>query len=221
MQTRTRASNRGGDGPGAKQTRKRLDPAARAGHILQMALQLFAERHYSRVTMRDIAEACDINVALIYYSYENKDALLRRALGHAIAELQAGYDVGLHLDPARQLTTWLRMHVPIAPMLVRMAKIMADYAASNLRDPHTDRLIQDFYRQEQDFLEACLARGVAQGIFRAVDVEQTARALSLQLDGIFYASQARGDTRIMRDIENLCGIVASPALAAVKTKGRR
>jgi len=198
----------------AKQTRKRMDPAVRAEHILNVALQLFAERHYGTVSMRDIAEACEINVGLIYYYYENKDELLRRALAHAIAELHAGYAVGAAPSPAAELTAWFRMHVPIAPMLIRMVKIMADYAASNIRDDHTDRLIQDFYAHEQQFLESCLRRGIAFGIFRPVNVAATARAFSLQLDGIFYASQARGDERIAQDIENLCSIIASPALAA-------
>jgi AcrR family transcriptional regulator len=197
-----------------KQSRKRMDPAVRAEHILNIALQLFAERHYGTVSVRDIAEACDINVGLIYYYYENKDELLRRVLGHAIAELQAGYDLGEHLNPAEELTAWLRMHVPIAPMLLRMVKIMADYAASNIRDAHTDRMIQAFYAREQNFLENCLQRGIALGIFRPVNVQITARAFSLQLDGIFYASQARGDASIEQDIENLCSIAASPALAA-------
>jgi len=200
----------------AKQTRKRLDPAVRAEHILSVALQLFAERHYSTVSMRDIAEACGINAGLIYYYYESKGELLRRALGHAITELQSGYDAGVHLDPVQELLSWLRMHVPIAPMLTRMVKIMADYAASNIRDETTDRMILDFYMREQNFLESCLRRGIAQNLFRAVDVAQTARAFSLQLDGIFYASQARGDERIAQDIENLCAIAASPALAVTR-----
>jgi hypothetical protein len=59
-----------------------------------------------------------------------------------------------------------------------------------------------------------LQRGIAQGVFRPVDAQVTARAISLQLDGIFYASQARGDALIEQDIENLCQIVNGPALAA-------
>lgn len=197
-----------------KQPRKRMDPALRAEHILNVSLQLFAERHYATVSVRDIAEACGINVGLIYYYYENKDELLRRALGHAMAELHSGYKLGGELNPAQELTSWLRMHVPIAPMLIRMVKIMADYAASNIRDAPTDQLIKDFYAREQDFLENCLQRGIAQRVFRPVSVAAMARAISLQLDGIFYASQARGDARIEQDIENLCGMVASPALTA-------
>ncbi len=199
----------------SKPPRKRLDPAARAEHILTIALRLFAERHYNAVSMRDIAEACGINAGLIYYYYENKDELLRRALAHAVEQLHLGYDIGQrqNLNPAQELTAWLRMHVPIAPMLTRMAKIMADYAVSSIRDEKTDQLILAFYAREQKFLEDCLSRGIAQKFFRPVDVVQTARAFSLQLDGIFYASQARGDERIAEDIASLCAIAEGPALA--------
>jgi AcrR family transcriptional regulator len=207
-------SAEGGEGA-EKPVRRRLAPAVRSEHILTIALQLFAERHYNAVSMRDIAEACGINAGLIYYYYENKDELLRRALAHAVAELHQGYDIGQrqHLNPAAELTAWLQMHIPIAPMLIRMAKIMADYAAAGLRDEKTDQLIRDFYAREQNFLENCIARGIAQNLFRRVDVVQTARAFSLQLDGIFYASQARGDEHIAQDIASLCAIAAGPALA--------
>lgn len=203
-----------------KQPRKRLAPAVRSEHILTIALQLFAERHYNAVSMRDIAEACGINAGLIYYYYENKDELLRRALSHAVEELHRGYDIGQRqqLNPAQELSAWLKMHIPIAPMLIRMAKIMADYAVSSIRDEKTDRLIQEFYAAEQNFLEDCLTRGIAQKLFRPVDVVRTARAFSLQLDGIFYASQARGDEQVAQDIASLCEIAEGPALVPSKPR---
>ena len=199
--------------PASKPRRKRLAPEERAELILNQALKLFAERHFNSVSMRDIATACGINAGLIYYYYESKPELLRRALGHAIAGLQTGYGAGKALSPAEELKAWLLLHVSFAPMLIRMVKIMADYAASTVRDEKTDRLIQDFYAREQNFLEDCLRRGIGSGVFRTVNVERTARSFSLQLDGIFYALPARRDERIAQDIENLCAIVASSALA--------
>jgi hypothetical protein len=44
-------------------------------------------------------------------------------------------------------------------------------------------------------------------------VEQTARTFSLQLDGIFYDLPAWGDEPITQDIESLCAMVATSALA--------
>lgn len=207
---------------GVRKSIKRLDPAIRAELILETALRLFAEQHYNTVSVRDIAAACDINPGLIYYYYASKDELLRQVLGQAIGQLQAAYDAGERqaVNPAQELTLWLKVHVPIAPMIIRMVKIMADYSASRIRDAKTDRMILDFYAREQGFLEDCLHRGIAAKIFKPVDVPGTARAISLQLDGIFYASQARGDERIAEDIASLCAVVEGPALSAGKRTRR-
>jgi TetR/AcrR family transcriptional regulator, cholesterol catabolism regulator len=194
-----------------KVARKRLDPARRSELILDVALKLFAEQHYNAVSVRDIAEACEINAGLIYYYFESKDQLLRRVLGHALGQLHAGYDIGRRhdLNPAQELSAWLNMHVPIAPMITRMVKIMADYSASTIRDVTTDEMITDFYAREQKFLEDCLQRGVESKVFWPVDVSKIARFISLQLDGIFYASTSRGDNRIAQDISNLCDVFES------------
>jgi len=206
-----------------KKTRKRLDPATRAELILDTALRLFAEQHYDAVSVRDIAEACEINAGLIYYYFENKDELLRQVLARAISQLQAAYDEGdrQELNPAQELQLWLKVHVPIAPRIISMVKIMADYSASRIRNAATDQLILDFYAREQRFLEDCLQRGIAGGIFHPVDVARTARAISLQLDGIFYASQARGDERIAQDIANLCAMLEGLAVKPHAAKTAR
>ncbi|MDQ0471442.1 TetR/AcrR family transcriptional regulator [Labrys wisconsinensis] len=189
-----------------KPVRQRLDPALRSELILEKALELFAETHYSIVTVRDIARHCGINVGLIYHYFDNKDHLFRSALAHAIDQLVAGYEERRReqADPFAGIAMWLDTHATIAPTLItRMVKIMADYAALGARDPETDAIVAGFYRGEQDLLEDTLRRGIAAGVFRTVDVEKTARVIGRQLDGIFHASASRGEDRIAQDIEEL------------------
>lgn len=195
----------------APAARKRLDPETRSELILDEALRLFAERHHSNVTMRDIADACGINQALIYYYYESKEQLYALALGHAIDQLNVGYEA-LRLgagDPRAEIMAWLEMHITIAPLLVRMTKLMADYATSKAGGPEAGKRIEAFYAREQSLIEDCIRRGVASGQFRDVDVARTARTVSLQLDGIFYATGSRADDRVAQDIEDLRQLVAS------------
>lgn len=192
-----------------KAERSRLPPAERIDLIINEALRLFAERHFAAVSVREVADACGINVALLYYYFKDKDELLRRVLAHAIQALQAEYDqarVG-HSSPLETLFAWFRLHIPIASLITRMVKIMSDFAASPNRDVETDKLIRAFYEEEQRFLEQTIEAGVTSGIFRCEDIPQAARVISLQMDGIFYASLARGDQRIERDIESLCYVV--------------
>jgi TetR/AcrR family transcriptional regulator, cholesterol catabolism regulator len=190
-----------------KIARKRLDPAIRSELILDEALRLFAERHFSVVTVRDIADACAINVGLIYYYFENKEQLVHRVLAHAIEQFQARYNADQDLNPAQQLVAYLTWHIPIASMLTRMVKLMADYSASAVRDPTTDNLIRNFYKKEQTDLEDLLTRGINERVFPPLNVAAVARSISLQLDGIFYASPSRGDNRIPEDIADLCHIL--------------
>ena len=194
-----------------KAPRTRLDPALRAEQILDEALRLFAERHYSNVTIRDIALASGVNPALIYYYFESKEHLFSRALGHAIDQLRAGYETlsGQALDARAEIMAWLDIHISIAPTVTRMTKLMSDHAASNSGETAAGALIAEFYEREKTLLEDCIRRGVASGAFREIEVEKTARTISLQLDGIFYASTSRGDDRIAGDIGDLRWLVAT------------
>ncbi|MFZ4520033.1 MAG: TetR/AcrR family transcriptional regulator [Microthrixaceae bacterium] len=45
-------------------------------HILDTALQLMSERGATGMSMRQLAAACDLQVAAIYHYFESKDALL-------------------------------------------------------------------------------------------------------------------------------------------------
>jgi TetR/AcrR family transcriptional regulator, cholesterol catabolism regulator len=209
-EARAAQAARSSDAPKKRVARRRLAPAERTELILDGALKLFAERHYSTVTVRDLGLACGVNPALIYYYFENKEHLFAQALGHAIAQLNTGYaEAGADAKDARsQIMAWLDMHASIAPTLVRMTKLMSDYAAGRPGEDAAGALIAQFYAREQALLEDCIGRGIAAGQFRAVDVTRTARTVSLHLDGIFFASNARGDDRIAADIQDLRGLVA-------------
>lgn len=190
--------------------RQRLKPEQRAEMILEEALGLFARRHFSTVTVRDIALQCRMNVGLLYHYFENKEHLVRASLEHAIAQMMAGYQA-IRTDPDDPLGAigaWLDMHATIAPTIARMVKVMADYAASGTRDDAVDRAIAGFYEHERTLVEATLRDGMASGRFRSVDTARLARLVGLHLDGIFHASASRGDDRITEDIAELRAFLA-------------
>lgn len=185
--------------------RKRLDPGERRAQLLDGAMQLFAEKHYSTVTMRDIAGACGVNVALIYHYFDSKEALLKCAVRNAMAELMNGYGAAARGDgdPLADLEDYVDVLVRVAPLMVRMTKLMSDYATSEMREPALDAEIAAFYAEERRILAAALARGVARGRFRPLDPERIARQISLMFDGIFFAAPTRADDRVVADLGEL------------------
>jgi TetR/AcrR family transcriptional regulator, cholesterol catabolism regulator len=195
-----------------KKVRQRLAPSKRSQLILDAALQLFGTSHYSIVTVRDIALACGVNVGLIYHYFENKDHLFRSVLAYAVGQLMAGYEErrgSSDNDPLFDFGIWLDVHATIAPTLTRMVKIMADYAAFDVRDAEVDRLVADFYDHERALIEKTLKRGIAAGTYRPVQVKKLARVIGRNLDGIFHASASRGDNRIAADIQELREFILS------------
>lgn len=67
-------------------------------HILDTALRLMSERGATGMSMRQLASACDLQVAAIYHYFESKDALLAAV----VAERRYGDRVvdPLPVDPA-------------------------------------------------------------------------------------------------------------------------
>lgn len=68
--------------------------------VLAAARELFAERGYERTTMREIARRAEVDPALIYHFFDNKDGLLSAVLvpSEAARHLLAS---GVVDDPAR------------------------------------------------------------------------------------------------------------------------
>jgi AcrR family transcriptional regulator len=60
-------------------------------HILEHALQLFAEHGYDRTTIRGIAESAGISQGLIYNYFESKDALLRAIFEQSVGDVKASF----------------------------------------------------------------------------------------------------------------------------------
>lgn len=51
--------------------------------IIERATQLFSERGYPAISIRDIASACEVNIPSIYHYFTDKDDLYDRCCAHA------------------------------------------------------------------------------------------------------------------------------------------
>ena len=71
----------------AREKRERRSGRQRGNHrseqILEVALRLFAEQGFTAVSIKDIARASQINSALIYYYFTNKEHLFVEALRYS------------------------------------------------------------------------------------------------------------------------------------------
>lgn len=179
----------------------------RANDMLANALRLFASVGFANATVKSIASAAGINPALLYYYYENKEALFIAALRHAINNALGSHD-GLALiersaDPAAVIRYWFEKNRSLVVPLGQMLKLLLEYRISGARIASVERLIRRFYDAELSLLARAIRRGMASGQFRKVDVERTAMFVSTHLDGLVIASAIRPQLDVGRSIGHL------------------
>lgn len=181
----------------------------RADDLMLAALDLFSKRDVSRVTIKDVAAVANVNSALIYYYFDDKDHLFRAALAFAIRkalteyrELYEGQN-----DPSHVLSAYFRHTLELATPIRQLVKIMLDYSADTDRASTIQDLIDEYYRVERDcILIYNIQRGIDMGVFNKVDPARLAHFISVYLDGLMVASAIRTGFDLeegMRDLEDM------------------
>ena len=149
--------------------------------IMLRAEQLFAQRGYESVSMREIAEACDITKANIYYYFKDKKALYLQVLESDMLEMiealrSAAQREGTARDRiARIAETFVRL-LHSKPALIRMG--MRPFGEN---EPDTLGLI---HRHRQELLlpvERVLEEGMRSGELRLLNVPVTALSFVISM----------------------------------------
>jgi len=194
---------------------RRMIDEARPGadDLARIALDLFAERHFSLVTIRDIGRAAGVNSAMIYYYYKDKEALFRAAIENAIdeafllfAEHSESHDYD---DAADAIRAWFDVHVTLSKPLGNVIKISMDCKGLVEVMPDIHEPIRRFYRHENEILQTLIRSGIDKGTFRKVDPALMATMISTSLDGILARSNILPDFEMLEMVEEFKEAICS------------
>ncbi len=132
--------------------------------ILDIAEGLFTEQGYKSVSIRDIAQACGVTNAALYYHFENKEALFAEVLENHVERLsdhmrQAAVEED---DIRRQLVATLSRYTTLAghrrsPMFLLRHK--SDGIDKEKARHHHGRLIQVILLPIEEILERAVEEG--------------------------------------------------------------
>jgi AcrR family transcriptional regulator len=165
----------------------------RHAELAAVALDLFAERGFSGISIKDIAKKAGINPALIYYYYKDKADLFRAAIAQAVSVAHQQY-LQLRLkndEPMGRIHAWLESNVVLAQRIRSLVKIMLDYSSAGMRNRGIDTAIREFYELERMILVESIRRGISEGVFAPTDADRLAALISVYLDGVMVASSIR------------------------------
>ena len=167
----------------------------RANELMEAALRQFARQDFNSVTIKDIANSIPVNSALIYYYFENKEALFRASLDHAADLALARYEdlCDGKSDPVDLIEAWFDNHFESVELIRYMVKVMLDFAATHPQRDMIESGVQGFYGKERELLGRSIRAGIEAGRFRGVDPEAAAQVASTMLDGVMVRSQIQSD----------------------------
>ena len=184
---------------------KGVKAKSQAVKLTAVAMDLFCQRDFASVTIKDIARAAKVNSALIYYYFKDKEDLFRVMIENAILQALDNYGrlKARHTDPTDLINDWFENNLEMSVLMRKLVKIMIDYSHSSVRVASVDTLIRRFYKMETSIISTGVREGVARGIFKNVDPERTALFVSVHLDGIMVASMVRSNFDITAAMNEL------------------
>lgn len=165
--------------PRARSRRK----AARPGEIVEAALHLFAERGYAATKLEDVAVAAGIGKGTIYLYFPTKEELFRAVVRQAVLPNLEAVSA-LTEDPDRSATDILRA---IAErFLVLLDTDLTAIPKLVVAESGNFPALARFYAEEvvhkgMALIRGVLARGIAQGEFRPIDLDSALPLFSAPL----------------------------------------
>lgn len=164
-----------------------------ANELKKVALDLFAEQGYGQVTIKDIGTAANVNTAMIYYYFSDKESLCRATIEDAAEQVFSTFQKAISKveDPREKIESWLETHIKLMSTIRKMVKVSLDLKAGEPKTSSGNSPIDIFYDLERETLSDFLRAGIDRGEFRDVDVNEIRRVVSTFLDGAMIRTLIR------------------------------
>ena len=167
--------------------------------ILRAAAQLFIERGYPGVSMREIAEATGLSKAGLYYHFKDKEDLFVAILAHDLAALNQAVQAA-HASSGGvrgQITTLVRLMLALGPDQ-RAALRLASNDLPHLSEATRNEFNRTYHQQFTGAIAAILQSGIDAGELRLSDAYVGTWALL----GLIYPFFSP-NSRIQSDVADL------------------
>ncbi|WP_069741995.1 TetR/AcrR family transcriptional regulator [Streptomyces sp. EN23] len=154
--------------------------------IVRETVRLIAERGFHAVRVADIAAACHTSTAAIHYHFPGRDELLEAAVRWCMDEdtrRRADATAGTR-HAGDELRLLIELQTPRTEQQRRQWCVWLDLWAEAARSTTVGRLHVEYYRQWRGTVADVIRRGIEQGVFRPVDADSAALALTALIDGL-------------------------------------
>jgi len=148
--------------------------------ILEVAKELFTERGFSNVAIRDICRAADVSPPTVYYYFKNKeglfDAVVRESVSMREFIAKLSDECGKVKGPKSQIQAFTRAYLSYFPKDHLNVGLYVRHSTEELDSVGRKTLAADLARI-QSILSGIIGKGIEAGEFRDTDAKMAAECL--------------------------------------------
>lgn len=183
--------------------------------VLEVAKQLFVQRGYEGVSIRDIAQECGLAKATIYHHFRDKEDLFFSVLEYDLLTLHTQVMQVVHDD--QPTLTKLRAAIEAYYYMLRDRRtgvVWSIHENAQLKVP-----LQKFFQRNMRLILdpwlQILGQGVAENVFRPLDVQLSALSLLAMLNTtVLYQTHFREDIKDTDLVEHVYNLFVQGVLQA-------
>ncbi len=143
-------------------------------HLMDAAEGLFAAKGFGSTSVRDIAQAAGVNLAMISYYFGSKDGLLEAIFSHRMRTVQVKFEdliIRKDLTPPQKVDLLVDMYLDRMFAQTSFHKIVVQESAV-LENTSLRALVIDYKSRNGELVRSLINQGVRSGDFRkGVDVQ--------------------------------------------------
>lgn len=174
-------------------------------YILETARQVFMEKGFKKVTMKDIVEACDISRGGLYLYFENTSQIFLEVLKMESEEADDVFSGSITDDATASDILALFLKEQKKELLRKgntLTQATYEFYFQN-KISKKDNILRKQFDSAVKILEKLIAIGVESGEFACEDCQGTARNIMFVLEGLKISAQTIGITAEAVDREIL------------------
>lgn len=179
--------------------------AQKKKYIVETAREVFVEKGFKNVTMKDIVDACQISRGGLYLYFSDTAELFMEVLKLEAEEPDEAFEEKIAEDAAPSDILALFLKEQKRELLRRknnLTMAVYEYFFAN-KVPKKDNLLKQQFDIAVKIVERLIEAGVEAGEFYCEDAKGAARNIMYVLEGLKIASQTRGITEETVDREIL------------------
>ena len=195
----------------------------RRREIVEATIRCLARDGYARLTMKRVAAEAGVSPGILHYYFADKRAILAAAALRVTDDLdrRVAAEARGEQGARGRLRALIRACLDVATRDRDFWTVFIEFWGETLHDPELAVLNARTYMRARRLIGRVIAAGVAEGEFRAVDVDEASAVTLALLDGLSLQLTFDPTMLPVRRAARLCEGALSAFLASRPARARR